>query len=438
MKKVVGLKMNIGANFIFKGISMLISFIYTPIFLSYMGDLRYGVWAIITSISSWLSLSDAGIGNGLKNKLAEALARKDYDTSKGLIITAYILLFKIMGIVFFTFIVSSFFFNYAKILNLNIEGENIEATIIIEVFFICLNLWLSLINSILSALQQPAIYQGFGVCAKVMQLIFIIVAMCFIPVSMPLIAVLMGIATTLANIAATFYTFKKYSYILPVGRYYEKIYIKSIASIGLLIFVNQICNTILASTDNILISKLFHAELVTPYSLAYKFFNYFVIVQGLIIMPLWPAYTKKKELHKYDWMRNTMKKMKIFTLFLSIICVSFVFIFPFFSDIWLKHHIKYDKPMLFFMAAYNIQYMFISVYNSFMLGVGKVKSCVMCSVIAAVLNIPLSVVFAKTMTLGLTGIIMGTFVSELPYLLIMPREVNRWFRDTIWEGEQNV
>ena len=112
MKKIGNLKKNIGANFIFKGLSVLISFIYTPIFLAYMGDLRYGVWAIITSISSWLSLSDAGIGNGLKNKLAEKLAREDYNASRGLIITSYLILLRIIGCVFLVFLGSFLLIDY--------------------------------------------------------------------------------------------------------------------------------------------------------------------------------------------------------------------------------------------------------------------------------------------------------------------------------------
>ncbi len=428
MKKIGNLKKNIGANFIFKGLSVLISFIYTPIFLAYMGDLRYGVWAIITSISSWLSLSDAGIGNGLKNKLAEKLAREDYNASRGLIITSYLILLRIIGCVFLVFLGSFLLIDYSKMLNLGVEGENVEIVIVIEVFFICLNLWLSLINSILSALQQPAVYQGFSVCGKIMLLIVIELALHYIPASMLLVTILTGISSTCVNVMATVYTFIKYPNIFPCRKDYSKAYIKSIASIGLLIFVNQICNTILASTDNILISKLFHAELVTTYSLAYKSFNYFVIIQGLIIMPLWPAYTKGKELHEYDWMKNTLKKVKILTLFLSVGCVAFVFLFPAFSDVWLKHHLEYDRLMLVIMAAYNIQYMFISVYNSIMLGIGKIKGCVMCSVIAAVLNIPLSILFARSLNLGLTGIILGTFVSEIFYMFFMPREVDRWFK----------
>lgn len=80
-------KKNIGLNILMKPVAMILSFVYVPLALSYLGDERYGVWATISSFVSWLSLCDIGIGNGLKNNLSVSIAEGDKKRSKKLVST---------------------------------------------------------------------------------------------------------------------------------------------------------------------------------------------------------------------------------------------------------------------------------------------------------------------------------------------------------------
>ena len=48
---------------LFKGVSILLSLAYVPVVLNYLGDYKYGVWAVVLSILSWISYFDLGIGN---------------------------------------------------------------------------------------------------------------------------------------------------------------------------------------------------------------------------------------------------------------------------------------------------------------------------------------------------------------------------------------
>ena len=45
---------------LFKGISIILSLVYVPIVLNYLGDYKYGVWASVLSIISWISYFDLG------------------------------------------------------------------------------------------------------------------------------------------------------------------------------------------------------------------------------------------------------------------------------------------------------------------------------------------------------------------------------------------
>ena len=85
---------------IFKIINILCSFIIIPLTIDYVSPSIYGIWLTLYSIISWFSIFDVGLGNGLRNKLSEALAFNDYDKSKKLISTTYVIISKIALILF--------------------------------------------------------------------------------------------------------------------------------------------------------------------------------------------------------------------------------------------------------------------------------------------------------------------------------------------------
>ena len=58
-----------------KPVSMILSLMYTPILLNYLGNEKYGLWATLLSVINWVNYFDVGIGNGLRNLLAKELSR---------------------------------------------------------------------------------------------------------------------------------------------------------------------------------------------------------------------------------------------------------------------------------------------------------------------------------------------------------------------------
>ena len=73
---------NIIASVFLKGGSILISFFLAPLTLGYLNEYEYGVWLTISSVLSWVYMFDIGLGNGLRNKLTEAIALGDKTLGK--------------------------------------------------------------------------------------------------------------------------------------------------------------------------------------------------------------------------------------------------------------------------------------------------------------------------------------------------------------------
>lgn len=83
-------------NILFSGflkiVGLLTSLVIVPITINYLNNEVYGIWMTITSILYWITTFDIGLGNGMRNYLAEALATNDTKLGKKYISTTMLLL----------------------------------------------------------------------------------------------------------------------------------------------------------------------------------------------------------------------------------------------------------------------------------------------------------------------------------------------------------
>lgn len=136
----------------------MIGLLYIPLLLDYLTQEKYGIWLTLTSILGWFSFFDIGLGNGLRNKLAEALAVGDYKLGQKYVSTTYALLIVIFGGVLLLFHGVNYFVDWNVILN-TVEMDKTELYLlssIVFTFFI-IRFVVQLISVIYLADQKPAI-----------------------------------------------------------------------------------------------------------------------------------------------------------------------------------------------------------------------------------------------------------------------------------------
>ena len=152
---------NILFSFLFKGLILLISFVLVPLTIKYLNPVRYGIWITVSSIISWMTLFDVGLGNGLRNKFAESIALGDEHLAKVYVSTSYVLLTIVILIIYVPFISLNGFLNWTTLLNTPayMRDELNKLVFIIFTFF-CIQFILKLLTTILIAYQRPA-YSDF-------------------------------------------------------------------------------------------------------------------------------------------------------------------------------------------------------------------------------------------------------------------------------------
>ncbi|MHB1137100.1 MAG: hypothetical protein ACYC1X_09965, partial [Coriobacteriia bacterium] len=84
---------NISGTLLIKGAAVLISVLMTPAYLRFLDDhTMLGAWFTIVAVLNWMLTFDLGIGNGLRNRLVQALVSGDDAVGKRYVSSAYVVM----------------------------------------------------------------------------------------------------------------------------------------------------------------------------------------------------------------------------------------------------------------------------------------------------------------------------------------------------------
>lgn len=203
-------KRNIIASFIIKGLSIAVNFLFIPLTLNYLNPTKYGIWITLYSIVGWFSFFNIGLGNGLRNKLAEALAKGETDKAKIYISTTYGLLTIIITIVFILFVIVNQFLDWTVLLNTPKDLKNELSSLVLIVFgFFCIKFVLQLIGIVLTADQKPSYTSLFNLGNNLLALIIIIILTKTTSGSLLYLGTAITLAPVVIYAIANFYFFKK-------------------------------------------------------------------------------------------------------------------------------------------------------------------------------------------------------------------------------------
>ena len=408
-------KKNIALSIIIKILNKGIGILLVPIVLNYLDQTRYGIWLTMSSIVACVGFLDIGLGNGLRNKFAEAKAQGEDEKACIYVSTTYAILSIIMSVFFIIFLIANRYLPWSKILNVGQEINADLSTLALIVFgFFSLKFIVNLVTTIIVADQKPAILDAIQLSGQIL----ILLTIYFFTKTMPSSLIYMGLAYTglpvFVIVISSFYFYTgMYKQYRPSIKFVDFKYAKDLFSLGWKFFIIQIAVVILFTTDNIIIAQLFGPEQVTTYQIAHKYFNIPLIFFLLFSRTLWSAVTEAYSKNDFKWIKNFVKKLqKIWVFFVGGILLMLV-ISPFFFKIWIGDRVYIPFLLSTVWALFVILQTYNSIFTGFINGVGKLKIQLIITFFSIFANIPLSILFAKYFGLGISGVIIATSISIL-------------------------
>jgi O-antigen/teichoic acid export membrane protein len=410
-------------SFIFKVLALLASFIVIPLMIKYLGITKYGIWSTILSIMSWILMFDLGIGNGLRNKISESIAKCDLHAAKQYVSTAY----ASIGLACI-FIASCFFLvnesiSWNLIFNTDVLTNNeLKLIVNISMLFVLVNFILSLINQVLNAVQKTQYVVLNQLLSNVLSLIFVYILYVFTEGAMSYLAFAYGFSILISNSIFSIWFYKSNPNFTPRFSYVRKNRLVDILTLGGRFFVIQIAVIILFTTDKLVITQLLGPAYVTPYDVIFKLFSAITIIHGIIVAPLWTSYSDAFHRGDYTWMRRMMnKQLQVYglillgTLFLSLTSLYII-------DIWVGELPHLDLHLIYLSALFVVVLAWNNVFAIFLNGINETKLQLRTAIVASIINIPLSIFFVKFYNMGIEGIVLGTIISLSIFALLGPYE----------------
>jgi len=421
------IKKNILGSFVIKGFSILTSLLLVPATLNLLNPEKYGIWITLYSIVTWFNMMDIGLGNGFRNKFAEAVALGDNERAKKLTETIYSSTVLIALSLFLFYLIIHPFLNWTRILNLPILFDEKIARIVLQVFALfTLQLVLKNITTILLALQKTATSSLIIFLGNLIALVSVLILGKLNSANLQSISFVFMISPILVFILASIILFRrKLIAYAPSNFRIHKEYFKSMLNLGLKFFLIQITTIVMFASGNFIITQLYGPEEVTPYNISYRLFAAALSIFTIITAPFWSAYTEAITKHDFSWIRMVLKKLNTTWIIFALCLAGILVMSPLIFKYWIGESVKIPFALSASFALYASLLSWTGMFAQFLNGVGKIKIQLYIAIFQCITNIPLAILLAKSFNLGVTGVILATNINLLISAIILPVQVRK-------------
>lgn len=400
---------NVSVGVIAQVLTLLLSFISRSFFINYIGIEILGISGTLTSIISSLSLVDLGIYSVVIYRLYDPIVNERYEECCEIVSVLRKFLNGIAIVLSFLFVIISPLLRYI------LKGVNIDRFVYIAYSLFCLNsvisYFLAYKRTFLYAVGKDSVAKAIdslcNLCFTGIRIFIIIYTRNFLIFQTATI-----IQTIISNLIIHLYCKNHYKWLHSTK--INKSILKQLFLDTRNVFASKIAGYVHGSTDNLVISIFLKTIMVGFYS------NYILIESSLVTLftsitnQITPfigqeyALTKDKEVHGNIINHYTFIRFVIAGCFvIPFYCLANSFIIMCFGK---QYILKYIPLFLSIDLYIHIVH---SIFTDYETICGLFNQEKKISIIGACINIVSSIILVNI--IGLTGVIIGTVISQFFY-----------------------
>jgi O-antigen/teichoic acid export membrane protein len=402
-----------------KGVTLGTTLISIPLTLNYLGEERFAIWMIVSSILSVMTFSDMGLGNALVNVISSSGSSsnsKDNNINSYISTTFFMLLITsvVAGL---TYLAVEDCISWGRIFNVSGDLAKEESrqvgSLVILIFLISLPL--SLVQKVQTGLQNIHVNNIWLTVASVLSLLGVLISVSM-EVGLPwlLFSILIGpVFANVCNGVKLFFLDRKD--LCPDPRNFNVRELIEVAKIGILFFLLQLSSLVANSLDNIVIAQVLGAQQVTVYAITKKIF---VLVQlgQYMISPFWPVFNEAMANSDYLWAKSTLTKIIFMSITLGLVSTLPVLLFgDWIISTWINPDLN---PSLFLFLGFFLWTILVNYggcMSVFMSGDKFIKSLLFFVAAASAASLVFQVIFCSLY--GINGVIYGVLVGHLLFFV---------------------
>ncbi len=348
---------NIFFGVVYKATTILGPFAVRTVMLYVMGSEYVGLNSLFTSILSFLSLAELGVGNALVYSMYKPIARDDDDTICALL-NLYRKLYRYIGCIILVVGIGLIPFLKYLVKDGCPADVNLYVLYLIYVFDTVISYWMfAYKQSLLTAFQRSDIISKRSMVLQIaMYVVQVIVLLAFhnyylyiiwLPVS--------TIATNLANAVIVNRMFPRYQCRGQVSKELER----SIRRKVLALFGTKANAIVMHSTDNVVISAFLGLTMVGKYGNYYYIMNAIVGVMTIIYSSFTAGLGNSLETESEEKNYRDFNVLTFLNAWLVIFCsVSLLCLYQPFMKIWVQ-----DESLMFGMDIVILLVVYFYVYQ---------------------------------------------------------------------------
>ena len=398
-----------GANIV----SIVVGLVSVSIGLHYFGPVRYGIWAVISSVIAYLSFSNLGINAAAPVLIAKA--SKVFEKRAVLLYSLFLLFISSVVVLIMVTGINHFYPNWVLILGkipLNLRTEAAKAGLATAILFL-LNLPFQVFSAGFIGLQKIYWAKFYGSLSSIVALIALILTV-LLKGNLVTLAIFRGVAAICISIVCGLHLLftnpdlcKKTD--KPINTEFS---IKSIFASGIRFFIIGIAAMVVWNTDNLVISHFLGAKAVTPYAIVFKVFVMTFSIFMSVNSALFPMYGKAAGLKQWRWIQQTYEKSTQLLPFIGgLVWIGSVSFLREIIYIWVGPEAYGGILVVFALGGYGYLLSMVNIHSSLLSGLNATKNMVFIGWTEAIANIGISIVLV--VPLGIGGVALGTFLASL-------------------------
>jgi O-antigen/teichoic acid export membrane protein len=416
--------------FVLRGGNILLQLLIIPISIRYVSASSFGLWLTVSSMIGWLNIMDIGLSAGLRNKLTEALTKKDIILAKAYVSTTYAILLVLSLIGFSVCLFLIFVLAWRGILSIptDLSYSQFQTLLIIVSLSFFVTFLLKPIASVAYATHKPEIEFLILFLSNLVNIVVIWLVTIFLPGGglIPL-AVLFCFTPIVVTFVISIYLFgKNFKAYSPSLKSVDLKYTRALTGLSLKFFVIQISATVVFTTNNFIISHYFGNTDVTKYNIVSKYFNTIIILQSMILIPFWTYFTEAYVKKDFVWLQTIMRRLLRMALLFSVVCVFMALVSGVIYSLWVGTMVNIPISYTLLVALFTCLSIFAAVFSTFLNGTGRIKLQMYTSLIPSILHIPFTIFIIKYFNFGVVGVIgVSSFwlIITLPLRYIQYRKI---------------
>ncbi len=413
------IRKNIVASFAIKGWSIVVQLLMVPLTLHCLGIYENGIWLTISSMLLWIDNMDIGLGNGLRNTLAEHMAHGDTEKASQAVASTFFMLTMVVIPIIIGVNLLIYFADVYSFFNVDSQiVGNLRQILSLCLLLVCTTFIFKCIGNFYMGLQLAAVNNLLVSLGHTLALIGTIAIYLSGVHSLTLIALANTAGPLVVYLCAypiTFYW--RYPMLRPHLSGIRRAMIGQLLNTGLQFFVLQVAGIVLFMSSNIIISNLFSPNLVTPFQVAYRYFNVLTLLFTIVCVPYWSATTDAYQRGDMEWIRRSNRTLNKMMLGITAILLVMIAASRLAFRLWVGSSVIIPWSVTILVALYSWILVMSSRYSYILNGIGALRLQLIVTVTATVTYIPLALCVGRG-TGSFEALIMVMCLINAPGLII--------------------